>query len=116
MRLILYLFIFLITGCNNGGKSIEYYKKKETLSHPDITHIIGVEYRLATDGLHLLDTSDTSVLRKATAINSQIEEWEEVRKKNEKIELAKEEIDQLETIISFRQIYIRRMNEVLEAD
>jgi len=115
MRLIRYLFVFLLISCNDQQKSIEYFKKKEKLTHTDINYIVGVEYKLAKDGLHLLDGTDTSALRKSSTINSQIEEWEEVRKKNEEIELTKEELDQLETIISFRQIFIRRLNEALNA-
>ena len=107
--------VFLVSSCDKQQKSIEYYKKKETLTHSDLKYIISAEYTLASSGLKLLNSTDTGTLRKATAINTQIEEWEEVRKKNEKIELEKEELDQLESIVSFRQIYIRRMTEVLEA-
>jgi len=114
MRLILYLLIFLAFSCDKQQKSIEYYKKKETLTHSDLKHIITVEFNLASGGLKLLNSTDTGVLRKATIINSQIEEWEEVRKKNETVELEKEELDQLESIVSFRQIYIRKMSEALE--
>ena len=115
MQLIRYLFVFLLFSCNDQQKSIEHFKKKEKLTHADINYIVGVEYKLATDGLYLLDDTDTSALRKSSAINSEIEEWEQVRKKNEEIELTKEELDQLETIISFRQIFIRRLNEELNA-
>lgn len=115
MRLIPYLFVFLLISCNHQQNSIEYFQKKEKLSHADINYIVGVEYKLATDGLHLLEGTDTSALRKSSTINSQIEEWEEVRKKNEEIELTKEELDQLETIVSFRQNFIRKLNEALDA-
>src|SRR5690349_17121139 len=116
MRYIAFLLLFLAGSCKEQPKSIDYYKKKETLTHADLKYIINVEHNLASDGLTLLNSTDTGALRKATAMNGQIEEWEDVRKKNEKIELEKEELDQLETVVSFRQIFIRKMNEALEKD